>query len=253
MKKLTIIGASGHGKVVADIAKLNGYDEIVFLDDNETIKTCGKYPVVGCSSEVVLHDNDVFVAIGNAGIRKKIMEQFSEKTIPVLIHPNAVIADDVKIGKGTVIMAGVVINAETVIGEGCIINTSSSVDHDCRVGDYVHVAVGSHLCGTVAVGNESWVGAGATVSNNISICASCIIGAGSVIVKDITERGTYMGVPARLNTNTHSKQGVLHTLANLHIIANTKTATFPNINGCTEYSQHNRHLVLSFPSKSTDN
>jgi sugar O-acyltransferase, sialic acid O-acetyltransferase NeuD family len=198
MKKLTIIGASGHGKVVADIAKLNGYDEIVFLDDNETVKCCGNYPVVGSSSEVVSHNNEVFVAIGNASIRKKIMEQFLDKTFPVLIHPNTVIAEGVKIGKGTVIMAGVVVNADTVIGEGCIINTSSSVDHDCLVGDYVHVAVGSHLCGTVTVGNETWIGAGATVSNNINICDSCMVGAGSVVVKDIKEKGIYIGVPARL-------------------------------------------------------
>ena len=198
MKRLTIIGASGHGKVVADIAKLNGYDEIVFLDDKKTTKCCGKYPVVGSSSEVVFHNNDVFVAIGNASIRKKIMEQFHNKTFHVLIHPNAVIAGDVIIGKGTVIMAGAVVNSDTEIGEGCILNTSSSVDHDCRVGDYVHVAVGAHLCGTVNVGNETWIGAGAIVSNNVSICNSCLIGAGCVVVRDLTEKGTYIGIPARL-------------------------------------------------------
>ena len=199
MKRITIIGASGHGKVVADIAKLNGYEEIVFLDDNEQVKVCGKYPVVGDSKNAANVDNDIFVAIGNADIRKRIMEKFPNKSFPVLIHPNAVIADDVKMGKGTVIMAGAVVNSGSEIGEGCILNTSSSVDHDCLVGDYVHVAVGAHLCGTVSVGSETWIGAGAIVNNNISICAGCMVGAGCVVVKDVTKRGTYMGVPARVS------------------------------------------------------
>ena len=198
MKKLTIIGASGHGKVVADIAKLNGYSEIVFLDDNEKLKACGKYPVVGNCHEAIFHDNDCFVAIGNANIRKRIMNQYHDKTFPVLIHPDAVIAEGVSIGKGTVIMAGAVINTDVKIGEGCIINTLSSVDHDCSVGDYVHIAVGAHLCGTVSVGNETWIGAGAIISNNIKICNGSTIGAGSVVVKDVTVKGTYVGVPARL-------------------------------------------------------
>lgn len=198
MKKLTIIGASGHGKVVADIAKLNGYDEIAFLDDNEVVKFCGKYHVIGTSGMIRNINNDIFIAIGNASIRRKIMEKCLDKQFPVLIHPHAVIADGVKIGKGTVIMAGAVVNSDSVIGEGCILNTTSSVDHDCVVGDYVHVAVGAHLCGTVTVGSETWIGAGATVSNNISICEGCMVGAGSLVVRNITERGKYMGVPARL-------------------------------------------------------
>lgn len=200
MKQLTIIGASGHGKVVADIAKLNGYDVIDFLDDNDEVTVCGKYQVVGTTANVSDINNDIFVAIGNAGIRKWIMEMFSDKTFPVLIHPHAVLADDVRIGKGSVIMAGAVVNSGTAIGEGCILNTASSVDHDCIVGDYVHVAVGAHLCGTVEIGSETWIGAGTTVSNNITICAGCMVGAGSVVVKNLTERGTYIGVPARLKT-----------------------------------------------------
>lgn len=198
MKRITIIGASGHGKVVADIAKLNGYEEIVFLDDNEQVKVCGKYPVVGDSKNAVNVDNDIFVAIGNADIRKRIMEQYPDKTFPVLIHPHAVIADDVIIGKGTVIMAGTIVNSDVVIGKGCILNTSSSVDHDCIVGDYTHVAVGAHLCGSVTIGCETWIGAGATVSNNISIYRGCMVGAGAVVVRDIMEKGTYIGVPAKL-------------------------------------------------------
>lgn len=197
MRKLAIIGASGHGKVVADIARRNGYNEIVFFDDDDNIHECGGYPVIGKSSEAGTIDADIIVGIGNADIRKRMQESVPEEKLVTLIHPDAVIAEDVAIGVGTVVMAGAVINPGVRIGKGCIINTCSSVDHDCVVSDYVHIAVGSHLCGTVSVGSGAWIGAGATISNNISICPYCMIGAGAVIVKNIDSAGTYMGVPAR--------------------------------------------------------
>lgn len=196
MRKLAIIGASGHGKVVADIAKRNGYSEIVFFDDDESIRECGGYPVVGKSSEAGTTDADIIVGVGNADIRKRIQESVPYEKLATLIHPDAVVADDVEIGAGTVVMAGAVINPGARIGKGCIINTCSSVDHDCDVGDYVHIAVGSHLCGTVTVGYGTWIGAGAIVSNNISICPYCLTGAGAVVIKDIDEKGTYAGIPA---------------------------------------------------------
>lgn len=192
--RLIIIGASGHGKVVADIALLNGYEDIVFLDDDESIKRCAGFPVIGKTSGAYILDGDKIVAIGNAIIRQRMMADIKTVT---LIHPNAVIGRNVEIGEGTVVMAGAIINPETKIGKGCIINTASSVDHDCEIGDYVHVAVGAHVCGTVLVGNRAWIGAGTTVSNNVSIAGDVVIGAGAVVVKDITEAGTYMGVPAR--------------------------------------------------------
>lgn len=197
MKRLAIIGASGHGRVIADIAKKNGYSEIVFFDDNETIHECAGYRVLGKSCAVGTIEADVIVGIGNAGVRKRIQESIPDEKLTTLIHPDAVIAEGVVIGAGTVVMAGAVINPGAKIGKGCIINTCSSVDHDCNVGDYVHIAVGSHLCGTVTVGDGTWVGAGAIVSNDVAICPDCMIGAGAVIVKDIDLAGTYIGVPAR--------------------------------------------------------
>lgn len=199
MKKLVIIGASGHGRVVADIAKKNGYSSIAFLDDNESLQRCGGYPVVGNSRSLGEHSGDVFVAVGNASVRQKLMEEIrlAGREIPTLIHPNAVIAEDVTIGYGTVVAAGAIINPGACIGKGCIINTASSVDHDCNIGDFVHVSVGAHIAGTVTVGKSTWIGAGAVVSNNLEICADCMIGAGAVVVKNIQKTGTYVGVPAR--------------------------------------------------------
>lgn len=197
MKKLVIIGASGHGKVAADIAVRIGYERILFLDDDKALESCGSYPVVGPVKKVRETEGDVIVAIGNPAIRRRISESISEERWATLIHPDAVIAEEVMIGKGTVIMAGTVINPGSQIGRGCIINTCASVDHDCKLGDYVHVAVGSHVAGHVEIGNGTWVGAGATVSNDVRICGGCIIGAGAVVIKDIEEEGTYIGIPAR--------------------------------------------------------
>lgn len=110
------------------------------------------------------------IGIGNAGVRKQIQESIPDEKLVTLVHPDAVVAEDVVIGKGTVVMAGTEINPGVRIGKGCIINTCSSVDHDCVVGDYVHIAIGSYLCGTVNVVNRTWIGAGATVRNNAFIC-----------------------------------------------------------------------------------
>lgn len=190
--KLTIIGASGHGKVVADIARLNGYDVIEFLDDDPNKTSCGQYPIVGKTDTDI--DGDLFVAIGSSEIRKHLS---NGKKLVSLIHPNSVIAEGVKIGEGTVIMAGAVVNPGTTIGNGCIVNTCSSVDHDCVLGNYVHIAVGAHLCGTVTVGDETWIGAGATINNNIAICNKCLIGSGAVVINHIDKPGTYIGMPAK--------------------------------------------------------
>lgn len=199
-KALIIIGAGGHGKVAADIALKIGYENIVFFDNNESIKECAGFRVLGKSDMTEKYKyRDFFVAIGNADKRQEISEILNRKecNIVSLIHPNAVISRRVKIGKGTAVMAGAVINSDAVIGDGCIINTASSVDHDCVVEDYAHIAVGAHLAGSVHIGKKTWIGAGATVSNNIRICGGCTVGAGAVVIRNIDEKGTYIGVPAR--------------------------------------------------------
>jgi sugar O-acyltransferase (sialic acid O-acetyltransferase NeuD family) len=200
MNNLVIVGASGHGKVIADIAEKVGYTDIVFLDDDPKVTSCGIHKVVGnCKSASSYKNADFIVAIGNAKIRRKTQSELSGMGLHIisLVHPSAVIAPDVKIGAGTVVMAGAVINPCTEIGQGCIINTCASVDHDCRIGDYVHVSVGAHVAGTVTVEENTWIGAGATISNNIEIVADCMIGAGAVVVCDIKKADTYIGVPAR--------------------------------------------------------
>ena len=202
MKSIAIMGASGHCKVVAEIALENGYDNIVFVDINPTIDMLGEYPVADEDTDLenfIAEGYDFIVGIGDAKIRRKVQEKLISKGAKVvtLVHPSAVIAYDSTIGIGTVVMAGAVVNPGTKIGDGCIINTGSSVDHDNTIGDYVHISVGSHTAGTVAIGDNSWLGIGAVVSNNLSICSDVTIGAGAVVVKNIIKPGTYIGVPAK--------------------------------------------------------
>jgi|SRR5690606_20928832 len=200
--KLLIIGASGHGKVVADIAlKMNKWQSIAFLDDDKSIKSSMGLKVIGTSGDVFAYidEYEIFVGVGNNTTRQRILEMLETigANIPVLIHPNAVIGSQVDIGNGTAVMAGAIINCCSNVGRGCIINTGSTIDHDNCIDDFVHISPGVHLAGSVKVGQGSWLGIGSVVSNNINITKGCKVGAGSVVVKDISEPGVYVGTPAR--------------------------------------------------------
>lgn len=204
-KDIIIIGAGGHAKVIADIIYKSGDNLIGFLDDNLSLQGKKIYldkKVIGTTKDIDKYKEYYFViGIGNNSIRKKINNENNLK-LYTAIHPSAIIAQDVKIGTGSVIMAGVVINPGTVIGKNCIINTCSSLDHDNLLEDYVHISPGAHLAGTVSVKEGTWICTGATIINNITIAQNNIIGAGSVVIKDINEEnGTYVGVPVKMLIN----------------------------------------------------
>lgn len=196
---LLIIGASGHGKVISNIAReMKKWNVIHFLDDN---KTNTEKNIIGEIDDVFLHlDNyDIFVGIGDNSVRKRIYEMLENygATIPMLIHPSAFIGEKVEIGKGTVVMPGVIVNYFSKIGKGCIINSGSIIEHDNNIQDFVHISPGVKLAGAVNIGEESWLGIGSIVSNNVSITDKCKIGAGTVVIENISEAGVYVGAPAR--------------------------------------------------------
>ena len=196
--RLVIIGAGGHGKVIADIALKIGYTDIVFVDDN-AVGYCMDYPIIGKSENIELQNDgatDFVIAVGNNKIRRQIAEQHDINWV-TLVHPSAQIGVNVTIGAGTVVMAGAVINPCATIGEHCIINTCAVVEHDNAIENYVHISPKAALGGTVCVGEGTHIGIGATVKNNLNICGNCTIGAGAVVVKDITESAIYLGVPAK--------------------------------------------------------
>ena len=197
MKKLVIIGASGHGKVVADIALLNGYDEIVFLDDNPAVKTLGDFDVVGTSSEIpkfVEAGSDFFVAIGNSDIRHRIMDELelAGACVPLLIHPSAVVAYDAAIGAGSVVMAKAVVSEGVTVGKGCILNTGAVVGVDSKVADFAHVSVGAVVGSQCTIGAGDWIGIGAKAADEVTVCSGVVVGAGALIDENVNEAGVYV-------------------------------------------------------------
>lgn len=203
MAKLAILGASGHGKVLADIALLTGWTEIDFFDDRfPELNKLEQWSVVGNTKQLLqqLPNYDgVIVGIGNNKIRleKQIQLAKLNASLITLIHPRAVISNMSYISIGSVVMANVVINPFVKIGQACIINTSATVDHDCILADGVHVSPGSHLAGGVSVGTNSWIGIGSNIIQLVNIGDNVIVGAGSTVIHSITSSQTVIGSPAK--------------------------------------------------------
>ena len=200
-----IIGAGGHGKVVADAILSAGMPLLGFLDDNPD--TIGQqilgYPVLGNIAQWLEFDADgLVIAVGNNRIRRMIQQKLEASAHPnwiTVIHPKAIVAASLKVGVGTVVMAGAIVNPDTVIGQHTIINTGATVDHDCVIGDYVHIAPGVHLAGGVTVGNNTLIGIGSAVIPSCQVGEDTTVGAGSVVIKDIPSSVVAKGVPARWN------------------------------------------------------
>lgn len=195
--KLVIFGASGHGKVVASIAKDLELEIIGFLDDNperhgEEFFSCR---VMGEVSNAITSFNAV-IGIGSNQVRKRLAENLSNITWLSLKSRYAVIDPSISLGAGSVVMAGAVIQADAKIGTHCIVNTNASIDHDCIIGNYVHVAPGATLCGNVQVGECTHVGAGSVIKQGIKIGKNATIGAGSIVVKNVLDGALVYGNPA---------------------------------------------------------
>ena len=203
MKRLAVLGASGHGKVIADLAEVVGWDEVVFFDDAwPEVAQNERWPVIGNSQSLLDQLNcyaGVVVAIGNNHIRADKLHWLVENGAPLvsLIHPSAVISRYASLGAGCVVMAGVVVNADTKIADGVILNTGCSVDHDCEIDACSHISPGARLAGGVRLGAQSWVGIGACVKQLIRIGQQVVVGAGAAVIADLPDGITVVGVPAR--------------------------------------------------------
>jgi sugar O-acyltransferase (sialic acid O-acetyltransferase NeuD family) len=204
MNKLIIIGAGGHGKVVADAAACtNHWKEIVFADKRyPDLLNAGHWPVINDHNDLDKFEKnscDYIVAIGDNNIRHKLHNELKEKGFNLVnvIHPTSEISDYTELGIGNVVMANAVINVDTIIGDACIINTSATVDHDCIIGDSVHISPGANLAGQVEVGKHSWIGIGATVNQLVVIGENVTLGSGSVAIENIPDGKTATGIPAK--------------------------------------------------------
>ena len=208
MRRLAILGASGHGKVIADIAELCGWQEVCFFDDAwPGVVSNGHWDVVGNSDKLQSRLNEfdgVVVGIGNNRVRATKIAWLNSIEAPLisLVHPSAVLSRYAKIGAGSVVMAGVVVNVGTFIGSGAILNTGCSVDHDCILGNSVHISPGARLAGDVKVGDCSWIGIGAVVKQVTILGEGVVVGAGAAVVMDVPDDVLVTGVPAKVTGKT---------------------------------------------------
>ncbi len=204
MKNLLIWGAGGHGKVVLDVARSMGtFDRIAFFDDSsEMLRTVADTTVLsGTIAEARNSGFNLFiVAIGpNTTRAHRFREAMAAGLTPAsCIHPTAWISPAAVVGKGTVVMPGVVVQVDALVGENCILNTGAIVEHDCIVADHVHLSPAVTLCGKVTVGSFTHLGAGVTVIPGTSIGARAVVGAGAVVLQEIPSDSTAVGVPARV-------------------------------------------------------
>ena len=197
MESLRIIGAGGHGKVVADVAVAMGYTDVSFLDDCYPNRT--RHGVWSICGKPNLHETitNRFCAVGANATREQLFHTYDLRKSPVLKHPFSSISPSAQLGNGTLIAAGSVVNADAWGGQGVILNTGCSVDHDCLLGDFVHLSPGACLAGNVRIGNRTWIGLGAVIREGIVVGSDVTVAAGAVVIQDIPNNSVVGGVPAR--------------------------------------------------------
>jgi len=193
--RLAILGAGGHGRVVADAAAFGGWDEIVFFDDH----TGTAQGTLADLLDGLADFTGVIVGIGTNRYRRRATMELQAQQAPLVnvLHPSAVISTCARLGIGVFAAPLAVAGPDAEIGDGAILNTSSSVDHDARIGAYAHIAPGTHLSGAVTIGSGAWIGIGSAVREGVAIGDWTMVGAGSVVTGDLPARIVAYGNPAR--------------------------------------------------------
>jgi sugar O-acyltransferase (sialic acid O-acetyltransferase NeuD family) len=203
--QVVVYGASGHGKVVADILCACGIGVKGFIDDDPQKFGDGSgLKVLGNAEWLAIRAAHepfaVALGVGDNFCRLTIAERCVKMNVQLLtaIHPSATIAASARISPGAVIMAHAVVNADAVIGRGVIINTAAIVEHDCEVGNFAHLSPKVAIGGHVQVGDFSWLGIGSNVIPNIKVGTGSIIGAGATVLQDVNDWVVAVGTPARI-------------------------------------------------------
>ncbi len=206
-RKLYIFGASGHGKVVAELVASTHCKIESMIDDAPQSTALGFIPIINSLSIIPSKlDVAMIIAIGNNLIRKKISLRYSDCNFFSCIHPKAFVSPSASVGLGTVVMVHAVVNSEAKIGKHVIINTASIIEHDCIIADFVHISPKVILSGNVSVGLGTHIGSGVIVIPGIKIGKWCTIGAGAVIINDIPDGATVIGNPGRIIKYTNGPE-----------------------------------------------
>ena len=204
MKRLAILGASGHGKVVAEMALSTGWEAVEFFDDAFPAKASADDFLIKGGYNSLIGAADAYdgfhVAIGDNRTRLTILNKLLKIDLPCpkIIAPTAVVSSTAQLGSGISIMPNVVVNSKTVLGNGVILNTSCSVDHDCKLAAGAHIAPGAHLAGNISIGICSLVGIGSSIVQGKVVGNYAVIGAGSAVISNIPDNVTVVGVPSKI-------------------------------------------------------
>lgn len=211
--ELLVVGASGHGRVVADTARAMGWHvrgHAVVFDDQVPTHLLGTS--VGSTSSIVAVDyqgildlvRDAGVAVvlgfGDNPARRRLFLRLRQDGVraPSIVHPHSWVSPSAVLGPGAVVLAGCVVQAQAEVGANVILNTSVSVDHDCVVGDHAHLSPGVHLGGGARIGAGAWLGVGCSVRDRVEIGPGTLVGVGSAVVTDLPGGVVAYGVPARV-------------------------------------------------------
>lgn len=202
MISIAILGAGGHGRVVAEAARLSGWRSVVLFDDDPCKHGEFKNWTVAGDTQEMLNLADQFeavhVAIGSNKIRAEKYHLFERFNIANIIHPSSIVSHSVHLGSGTCVLAYSVLAADAAVGNGVILNNGSTIDHDCTVDNFVHICPGVNLAGGVVIGQGSFIGVGSSVIEGVTVGYDALVGAGSVVVEDIPSSSKAYGNPCRL-------------------------------------------------------
>lgn len=205
--RVLIIGAGGHGQVVADIllsAKRCGSNiqPLGYLDHDDSLRNqiLLDLPVLGSVDVCARFDHDaVIIGIGDNLTRRRLFEYLSNccERFATARHPSAVLSESCAVRHGSVVCAGVVVSTAAHVGANVILNTGCTVDHHNEIGDHAHIAPGARLGGRVTIGQGALIGIGATVLPGCRVGAWSVVGAGAVVTEDLAEGVVAVGSPAR--------------------------------------------------------
>ena len=206
MQDIVIVGAGGFGRETAALIRdIDLQDErwnfLGFIDDGKTGTTAEGWPILGDLEHLLRMEPKpaVTIAIANAAIRERIATRLKEAgfQFPTLVHPTVAVGPNVTIGEGCILCRGGMLTTNVTIGDFVISNLNCTYGHDTVVEDYNSLMSHTAIAGDVRIGRAYYFGLHCTVINLVDITGGCTFGAGSVVVRDVTEAGTYVGVPAR--------------------------------------------------------
>jgi UDP-perosamine 4-acetyltransferase len=215
-RRILVVGAGGHGRVVAEAARLAGHQVVGYIDQDPAASGRAVGDVIVVASQAELLDavcgggppprgaDAVALGIGSNGARHALLERLlaaDPELLPPIVHPTAFVSPSARLGAGSVVLPRAIVHTDARVHEGVILNSAAVVEHDCEIGACAHLSPGAITGGRVTIGARAWVGAGATIIHGLTVGADCVVGAGAVVIRDVPVRMTVVGVPARVHAS----------------------------------------------------